>query len=136
LSTATDLEGAGWNTRSGYGLVNPVAALEQVGAPGTVADDGSDDVEPGEPADTQAPAIFDVSGERTGSSMVIRWSTDEPSTTGVLFEDHGLFDGDEGLVTQHEMGFTIDRYETYYFTLVSEDAAGNLTEDGVWVMYP
>jgi serine protease len=136
LSTATDLEGAGWNTRSGYGLVNPVAALEQVGAPGTVADDGSGDVEPGEPADTQAPAIFDVSGERTGSSMVIRWSTDEPSTTGVLFEDHGLFDGDEVLVTQHEMGFTIDRYETYYFTLVSEDAAGNLTEDGVWVMYP
>ncbi|MFT4625306.1 MAG: serine protease, partial [Myxococcota bacterium] len=137
--TAVDLESAGWNTRSGFGLIDPVAALGSIGAPGGPVDDGGDDdtdADPGEPDDTTAPVIYDVTGSRSGEDMTLLWRTDEPTTTGVIFEEFGRFDDDSGLVTDHEMRFTVDPNTTFYFTLRSEDAAGNVTEDGVWVMYP
>ncbi len=134
-STAIDLDGRGWSTRSGFGLLDPVAALSLLGEPGAPVGGGDAD-EPLEPDDTTAPIISGVDGSRDGETMVIRWTTDEPATTSVVFEQYGRFDGDGSLVRDHEMYFTVDPRETFYFTLVSEDAAGNVTEDGLWVMYP
>ena len=131
-STAVDLDGRGWSTRSGYGLMDPVAALELLGEPEVPLEDGPAD----DPSDTTAPTIGDVDGSRDGETMVIRWTTDEPATSSIVFEQYGRFDGDGSLVRDHEMWFTVDPRETFYFTLVSEDAAGNVAEDGLWVMYP
>ncbi len=134
-STAIDLEGAGWSTRSGWGLVDTVAALEAVDA-STSTPPPSTDTEPDEPAaDTTAPVISEVGGTRNGASLVLNWTTDEPATTELEFEEYGWF-GDESLVTEHEIRFTIDPGATYTFTILATDEAGNTSEDGKWVSGP
>lgn len=142
-STAIDLEGAGHSTRSGWGLVDVMAALEAVdGSSSPPPEEDPVDEEPPaeddaeeEPVDSTPPVILDVDGERSGDTLELRWSTDEPATTELEFEEYGWF-GDTELVIEHEMRFTIDPGETYYFTVVATDAAGNTSEDGLWVTGP
>ena len=80
--------------------------------------------------------VSNISADRNGTSMTLYWTTDEPTTTELEFQDFGWF-GDTGtLNTDHELGFYIDPNETYYFTIIATDDAGNTTEDGLWVVYP
>lgn len=135
IATADDMDATGWDNWSGYGLIDPVEALGQVS--GTPGDGGGSTGGTTPPADdTTAPAISNVTGSRNGSSMTIAWTTDEPATSEIEFEDYGLFGDPEASTTSHELQFTIDPNETYYFTLISVDDAGNRGESGVWYMAP
>lgn len=129
LAHATDLEGAGWDTWSGYGLLDVVAALNAVDAAGVEAP-------PSSTADTTAPFISGVGGSRSGTTLTLTWTTDEPATTEVEFETYGWFGDTETYTVSHEMTFTIDRNTTYVFTLAATDAAGNRSTDGAWVSAP
>ncbi len=129
-STATDLNAKGFDTRAGYGLVDPVAALEAVANAATPVE------EPPAPGDVTAPTISAVTGTRTATKMDLYWTTNEPTTTTVTFDTYGTFSDGGALVTSHYMSFTIDRYTTYTFTLEALDAAGNKGTSGKWVMYP
>jgi serine protease len=136
IETADDIGSAGWDTRSGYGLINPVAALATlvtVAPPGTTATAPSD---PGTTADTTAPVIRDVTGTRDSTNMTLTWTTDEPASTEVEFEDYGLFGDPNARTTTHEMSFYVDDTTTYYFTLVATDAEGNTGQNGQWYMAP
>jgi serine protease len=127
-STAKDVGSSGWDSRSGYGLVQPVKALQKIGASSTPP--------ASEPAaDTTGPAISGVGGSRSGTTLTIWWKTDEPSTSYVEFEGYGTY-GDGSLVTSHQLKFTVNTSSTYQFTVISEDAAGNVSEDGVWTSRP
>ena len=118
--TATDLGSSGWDSRSGYGLVNPVAALEAIGY-------GSPDPEadPEPEADTVAPTLSGVGGSRSSTSLTIWWTTDEPATSEIEIDGYGHYGDDSELVTEHELRFTVDQRSTYEFQLVSVDEAGN-----------
>ena len=134
--TASDIGSKGWDVRAGSGLIEPSAALARLGVPDGAPPDGDDTEDiPQDDEDLRAPAISDVGGWREGDTMVLSWKTDEPSTSSVVFETYGDF-GDDQLVVDHELWFTVDPRETYWFTIVSTDAAGNVSEDGLWVMEP
>ena len=88
--------------------------------------------------DTVAPVIRDVTSEPAYNEAYVSWTTDKPTDALVRFGESG---GDESFLTrsaynaelgtQHEVrltGLLPDR--TYFFQVVSRDAAGNLTADG------
>ncbi len=130
-NTAEDVGSNGWDMWTGYGLIDPVAALSEVGpaAPG-----GGED--PGPESDTTAPIISNIGGTRSGDSLTLTWTTDEPATSEIEFEDYGLFGDDTALVTAHEQGFTIDGGASYTFRMIAVDAAGNESTSGWWVTNP
>lgn len=123
-ATADDIESPGWDLWSGYGVLNVVAALETLASLNQ------------EPEDTTGPVISGVGGERSGNQLTLWWTTDEPATTELEFEEYGWFGNTSVLETSHEMKFTIDPSQAYRFTIVATDAAGNRTTDGVWVTNP
>lgn len=131
-STAKDLGSAGWNTWSGYGLIDPVAALEAVGTVPSPAPDEDRDVAP----DTTAPVISGIGGERSGTSLTIWWDTDEPASSEIYFDGYGTFGDASVLVVDHELRFTIDSSESYEFEVISVDAAGNEGRSDTWVTRP
>ena len=138
-NTADDLGGAGWSTRSGYGALNLVEALAAVDGGSTGTEEPVDDVDTSEPvdtADTTAPVISGIGGSRNGSNLTLYWTTDEPATSEITFEDYGTFGDSSTLTTDHELRFTINSRETYTFTLVSEDAYGNVGESVTYVTRP
>ena len=88
--------------------------------------------------DTVAPVISGVASEPTYNEAYVAWTTDKPTDALVRFGESG---GDESFLTrsgynaelgtEHEVrltGLLPDR--TYFFQVVSRDAAGNLTVDG------
>lgn len=123
--TATDVGAPGFDTRSGYGLVQPIKALQALES-GHVTE-----AEPGPPPDTTPPAISDVWAQQSGTTLAIGWTTDEPASSHIEFQDAGAF-GDDHLVTEHELRFTVTANVTYNFTVLSTDAAGNESTDGVY----
>jgi serine protease len=125
-TTALDLGSEGWDTRSGWGLVDPVAALEAVGSAPPPVPQAEDFV---------APAISGVSLERAGDSLVIRWTTDEPATSKIGFAGIGEY-GDDSLVAVHQLGFQIDPAATYTLDVRSTDAAGNTGVSAGWTSAP
>jgi serine protease len=127
-NTAEDIGSKGWDTWAGYGLIDPVAALSAVRAP------GGD--EPGPVADTTAPAITDISGTRSGSSLTLTWTTDEPATSEIEFEDYGVYGDADEFVTAHSEGFTIDAAASYTFRMISTDEAGNESKSAWWITNP
>jgi serine protease len=131
--TARDIGAPGWDTRSGYGLIDPVAALARVA--GGAAPDAGAPPSSGS-SDTTPPVISGVSGWRSGSAMSLEWTTNEPATTEVTFETYGWFGDTTVLSTAHALEFTIDRWTTYRFSIQAVDAAGNQTVSSGWVMYP
>jgi hypothetical protein len=131
--TAQDIGAPGWDTRSGYGLIDPVAALARVS--GSAAPPADAPPSSGS-SDTTPPVISGVSGWRSGSSMSLEWTTNEPATTEVTFETYGWFGDTTVLSTTHALDFTIDRWTTYRFSIQAVDAAGNTAVSSGWVMYP
>jgi len=120
-STAEPLGGGDWNRRWGYGLIDPVAALEAIP---TGPGEPEEPWEPPVTGDDTPPEISDIESRRKRRTLTLWWTTDEPATSQVLFAGYGRY-GDLELVRHHELRFTIDRSETYEFQLVSEDEIGN-----------
>ncbi len=135
LLTSTASNGGRWDTRSGYGLVDPVAALQALGVGGGGGGGGTAPP-PGPGPDVTAPTISNIGGWRSGTSLTLTWTTDEPSITAVSFDGYGRFEATGGLKTQHEMRFTVSRWETYWFQVEAEDAAGNASTSSTWVTTP
>ena len=126
-STAKDVGATGFDNRAGYGLIQPVKALQKFRS-GTTPPATTP---PPPTADTSAPTITDVWAQQTSTSLTIGWTTNEASTTYVAFDGYGTF-GDASLVTAHEIRFTVQTNKVYNFTVVSKDAAGNEGRDGVY----
>lgn len=130
--SARDAGTAGYDTTYGYGILDIDAAME-LAVEGEVPDQEEPVVEE-EPeeeatpaADTEAPIISDVDGAISGGSFTLMWTTNEPATSGIEFEDYGLFDTSE-YTTSHSMRFNGARGSTYVFKFVSVDEAGNVAE--------
>ena len=132
LLKATASNNGSWNRTSGFGLVDPVAALDALDT-GTDSGGGAGQSEPA--ADTTAPTISGFGGSRSNRSLTLYWTTDEAATSQIEFEGYGVF-GSEDLVTSHDLRFTIDRNATYTFRVLSTDAAGNTTQTGWYVTRP
>ena len=126
-STAKDVGATGFDNRAGYGLIQPVKALAKLRSGATTPT--TTPTPP--PADTVAPDIADVWAQQSGTSLSIGWTTDEAATTYVAFDGNGTY-GDASLVTEHEIRFTVQSNKTYYFSVVSKDAAGNEGRDGTY----
>ena len=88
--------------------------------------------------DTRKPVISGVASDPAYNEAYVSWTTDKPTDALVRFGESG---GDESFLTRsgynaelgtsHEVrltGLLPDR--TYYFQIVSRDAAGNLVADG------
>jgi serine protease len=134
--TATDIGTAGFDTRAGYGLITPSAALASIDGSAPPAEEDEPSTTPPATADTTAPVISGVTGWRSGSSMEISWTTNELATTEIEFETYGWFGDTTADATSHAQSFTISSSTTYWFTIIAKDAAGNAAESGLWVMYP
>jgi len=131
-TSAEDIGGAGWDTWSGYGLIDPVAALASVTAPGS----GGEDPDPGPVEDTTAPVISEIAGERQGNSLTLTWSTDEPATSEIEFQGFGMYGNDSDYVRSHAQGFSIDVNVSYTFRMVATDEAGNQSIGDWWISNP
>lgn len=141
-STATDVGSAGYDTTTGYGLLNIAAAVDAVNGTGgggnngdsntdvDTGDDSDDNSNAGQ-ADTTAPTIQNVSGYTQGRRFTIQWVTDEPSDTYLNFEDYGRY-GDDTLTTSHSITLTGQSGSTYYFDIESTDEAGNIAVEGTY----
>lgn len=141
VNNADEVNANGWDRRSGWGLVNPVASLRAMGATaggGNNNGGGSNNGGGGNNnnGDTTAPVVSNVAATRTSNTLTLYWTTNEPAGTQVDFEDFGMFGEPNPRTRDHEMAFTIDWGTTYYFTIVAKDAAGNVRRDGLWVSYP
>ncbi len=83
--------------------------------------------------DSQGPVVSALAASgQTSSSATIEWTTDEPATSQVeygLTEDYGrTTDEDTNLVTGHSVELTgLEAGKTYYYRVISKDAAGNET---------
>ncbi len=129
-TTATDRGAGGYDTTYGYGIINAEAALAYVegdtgGAVEEPVEEPAEEAKPTE--DTTAPVISGVNGFSDGTSFTLQWVTNEPATSGVDFEDYGIY-GEDALVTDHSLRFRGSAGQTYVFKFVSVDAAGNSAE--------
>ncbi len=122
--TARDLGTAGYDTSYGYGQVDLAAAVAGVD---TSAPAPEEEPPPSTGADTTAPTISAVSGYTQSTKFTLQWTTNEPASSYVNFTGYGEY-GDAVLTTAHALSFTGNTGSTYYFTLVSKDAAGNRAE--------
>jgi peroxiredoxin len=82
------------------------------------------------PPDETPPTISGVSSSSTGSSAIITWTTDEPTTSQVEYwktEADVLTTAENTkLSTSHSVKLTeLDSGTTYYFKVISKDASGN-----------
>lgn len=155
-STAQDVGASGYDTSTGYGVLDVGAAVALAAGSGSSGGDtggssggdtggssggdtgGEDDggaggEDDGGGADTTAPVISSVSGYTQGTRFTIEWVTNEPADSYVDFEDYGMY-GDDSLTTSHSLSFTGSRGSTYTFDIYSTDAAGNASVDGTWMI--
>ena len=131
-TTAEDVGSQGWDTWSGYGLIDPVAALASIGEPAPGAEVPDEEPE----SDATGPVISDIGGERAGNSLTLTWTTDEPASSEIEFQGYGMYGDANDLVTAHEQAFTINPATSYTFRMVSTDAAGNQTIGAWWISNP
>ncbi len=141
VSTATDLSASGWDSATGYGLLNTGAAVALAAGGDVPETTDPDPVDTGETdsgsdggsdtTDTTAPVISDVTGWTQGNSFTVQWVTDEAADTYIDFTDYGVY-GDDTLTTQHTLRFNASRGMTLTFDLMSTDAAGNTSTSGPW----
>lgn len=83
----------------------------------------------GDPPDTTAPIIANVSLQTTNSSFTVSWSTDE-AATGVLSygltNSYGSTKQSTSYTRSHSLTATnLSQDTTYYFSIDSSDASGN-----------
>ena len=81
--------------------------------------------------DTTAPIFSNINTSSTQTSITVRWTTNESTTTQVrygLTEEYGLqTEEDVTLITSHTASITgLNEDTTYHFQLVGEDEAGNI----------
>jgi serine protease len=131
-STATDRGAGGYDSTYGYGIINAEAALAYVEGDTGGSHDKPVEEEPAEEetreeGDTTAPVISNINGFSDGNSFTLQWVTNEPATSGIDFEDYGIY-GEDALVTDHSLRFRGSAGQTYVFKFVSSDAAGNTSE--------
>ncbi|GAG19546.1 unnamed protein product, partial [marine sediment metagenome] len=92
----------------------------------------------GDPSDITPPVITSVAAsDITGSSAIIKWTTDERANSQVEYgptEDLGLSSELETcLVRNHAVTLTrLDTDTTYYFRVKSTDASGNLATSDIY----
>ena len=142
--TAIDTGASGYDTTTGYGVVNVGAAVAKAlggggadpgdgGDPGTGEDPGAggDSGDGGSTGtvDTTAPEISGVGGYTQGSQFTVYWTTNEPADSYVNFDGYGAY-GDATLTTSHTLTFTGQAGSRYSFSFESTDAAGNLGTAG------
>ena len=149
-STAKDVGSAGFDTSTGYGLLNAGAAVAMAAGSGSTGDAGSgpsgsgstgdagsgssgsgSSGDAGSSVDVTAPVISNVSGYTQSTRFTVQWVTDEAATSYVDFQDYGAY-GNDTLTTAHTLSFTGQRGSTYAFDLQSTDAAGNTATSGSW----
>ncbi|MCB9675203.1 MAG: peptidase S8 [Alphaproteobacteria bacterium] len=144
--TARDVGEPGFDDRSGFGLIDPVAALAAIPQPNAPAPPPADPQQPDPQTDPQQPAdpqptptpsagISNIDIDRFGSILVMRWDTDVPATSQAQFLGYGLI-GEESLTTDHELQISVDFWETYFVFLHSTDANGNTMTSGLEVVFP
>jgi subtilisin family serine protease len=118
-ASAEDLGDPGRDDSYGWGLVRAKAAVDLLDAGGV----GS--------TDTAAPVVSDVSAARSGKSIAITWTTDEPSNSVVqLTGGLSMTLTDGNLVTSHRLTFHGLKRRVYTFAVSSTDAAGNTSTSG------
>ena len=135
-STTRDMHTAGYDTQTGHGLIHAEAAL-------ALAVRGTSDTPENLPRlkkknkrlqkrrPQTPPTIQDVQGWADQGSFTIQWTTNEPASSFIDFEDYGVYGTDE-LTTRHTLRFQAPRGILLNFSLLSTDAAGNTAEDGPW----
>jgi len=122
-TTAKDMGKPGYDTTSGWGLLDLEAAL------------GGSPPPPPPPDDTTPPVISNVQATNiTDTSATITWQTDEPASSQV---DYGLDTGygstaaDGTLVTNHSVGLTgLASSTTHHYQATSVDGADNGASSG------
>lgn len=121
-NTAIDLGTSGWDQYYGYGLVNATAALEYITPI----------------SDNIKPTISNVGATASTSSATVTWNTDEASSSIVRYsKDKNSFIGnsfievsDTAKITAHKVELTgLASATTYYYEVLSADAAGNIAVD-------
>ncbi len=150
-TTAVDVASSGYDSSTGYGRLDTLAAVE-LAATGSYGDGGYDDggyddggdsgdsggSDGGDSGgdsgpDTTAPTISGADATVDGGNFTIFWTTDEPADSYVDFEGYGAY-GDDELVNSHSLSFTGQVGSTYTLTLESTDAAGNKGKDGPYTL--
>ena len=144
---AADKGSSGYDTTYGYGVLDIAASVDLAtggntgggntgggddgggGNDGGGNDGGGND---GGTADTTAPTLSSVSGYTQGRRFTIEWTTNEPATSEIDFQDYGRYGDDANYTTSHSLTFTGRRGDTYYFDLYSVDEAGNEGSDGTY----
>ncbi len=113
-ATAQDLGAAGRDNAYGYGLVQAKSAFDYLAANPC----GGGPVSP-------APVISGVYSVKIGKrgQFEIRWTTDIPSTSHVLFTCCGLF-SNNNLVTNHKMRFQGTKGVLFEYWVFSEESPG------------
>ena len=132
-STTRDMHTAGYDTETGYGLIHAEAALAlavrgDVSTPETTAPIEEEEQSSPETSDLTPPTIQDVQGWADQGSFTIQWTTNEPASSYIDFEDYVY--GTDDLTTRHTLRFQAPRGLLLNFSLLSTDEAGNTSEDG------
>jgi serine protease len=118
-ASAEDLGDPGRDDSYGWGLVQARAALDYLNAGGA----GNVDRTP--------PVVSNVASARSGKSVAITWTTNEPSNSVVELTG-GLSRTltDATLVTNHRLTFHGSKKTVFTYTVRSTDAAGNTATSG------
>ena len=93
--------------------------------PGEVEEEEEPEEEPEE--DATAPHISGLWVDVGAGWFEIRWDTDEPATSEVVFDPWGSYP-DAELTTEHAREFNASCNARYEFKVRSEDALGNAAE--------
>ena len=127
-ATAKNTGPAGYDSYSGYGLVNAGAAVAM--AAGSVSVDPQEEPENQTPEDTNLDLqILNESGYVDGNVFTVRWTTTVPATSYLDFDEYGTYGNDE-LTTEHTLRLQGNIGSTYSFTINSQAANGQVSEKG------
>jgi len=124
-STARDIDVAGFDNRTGHGLVDAHAAWLAAGGR------GDSDGETG-PGDQDPPVISNINSRVTNAkngSFEITFTTDEAATGFVTFTGgtSGTYSGTAGQ-TDHKFGFRGTKGAKYTYKVSATDSSGNTSE--------
>jgi serine protease len=127
-STARDIDVAGFDNRTGHGLVDAHAAWLAAGGGSGGGGGGGGPDQPGD-GDTDAPVISNIQSRVTNTkngSFEITFSTNEPATGSITFTSgaSGTHTGTAG-VTNHKFSFRGTKGATYTYTVTATDPSGN-----------
>jgi serine protease len=134
-ATAEDIDVAGRDAKTGFGLVDAHAAWAAVtGGSGSGSGSDTGGGSGGGSVDTEAPIISGVAARVTNAkngSFEISFSTNEAAVGQVTFTSgaSGTFTG-SGLATSHKFSFRGSKGVSYTYTVRATDEAGNRRESG------